>query len=351
MRTEIFDYPLSPEAIAIHPLPCRDGARLLTLNPQGTEDGLVRDWPERVRPGSVVILNDTRVRRARLLGTRRPTGGRVELLLLEALDPERTGSGSERWRGLGRASKPLRPGTWLDFGGLTAKVLGRLPGGELEVELLGPEPVEVMLERWGSVPIPPYLRRAAQAEDAERYQTVFGHRLGSVAAPTAGLHVTNGMLARLAERGIEVGWVTLHVGPGTFQPVTASDLDQHVMHSEVFEVPKATAELIEHARCRQDPVVAVGTTVVRALESAADPDRPGVVRAQRHRTDLLIQPGYGFRVVDALLTNFHLPRSTLLALVSAFAGVDRTLEAYRNALGCGYRFLSYGDAMWIPQRS
>ena len=210
--------------------------------------------------------------------------------------------------------------------------------------------VEDWLERIGHVPIPPYLGREDEPSDGVRYQTLFARELGSAAAPTAGLHLSEAMLRRLAERRVEVGVLTLHVGLGTFQPITAPDLDQHAMHAESFRVDRALAEAVDRARERSAPVVAVGTTVVRALESAHDPERPGAVRPVEAETRLLIQPGYRFRVVDALLTNFHAPKSTLLALVAAFASLPRLLEAYALAVREDYRFLSYGDAMWLPGR-
>lgn len=237
------------------------------------------------------------------------------------------------------------------------EVLEREADGTLVIDVRGstgtraePAEVERMLEAQGEMPVPPYLRRAAEASDALRYQTVFAERLGSVAAPTAGLHLTEAALERLTERGVQIGRLVLHVGVGTFRPVTVDDLDQHDMHTEQVEVTGQVAEQVALARARGAPVIAIGTTTVRALETAADPDRPSYVRAYSGPTRLLIQPGYAFRVIDGLLTNFHMPRSTLLALVSAFAGRERVLAAYREAVLEGYRFLSYGDAMWLPER-
>jgi S-adenosylmethionine:tRNA ribosyltransferase-isomerase len=221
---------------------------------------------------------------------------------------------------------------------------------EVAVSVESNESVEAVLERSGHVPIPPYLDRGDVPEDATRYQTIYAERIGSVAAPTAGLHLTEALLARLEARGVRTARLELSVGLGTFRPVIVDDLDQHTMHVERYVVPRSVADAVADARRRSAPVVAVGTTVVRALESAADESRPGEVRVRDSETRLLIQPGYRFRVVDALLTNFHQPRSTLLALVSAFAGYERTIAAYRHALSSGYRFLSYGDALWIPRR-
>jgi S-adenosylmethionine:tRNA ribosyltransferase-isomerase len=347
LRTELFDYTLPTERIAQRPLPDRDGARLLVLREAGLEHRAIMDLATLIPAGALVVVNDTRVLRARLHGHRRPSGGQVEILLLRRLGP----AGShEHWRGLGRASKALRPGTLIDAGELLVEVLSRDEAGTLELSVQAEGDVAAALERCGHVPIPPYLEREDDAEDGARYQTVYARHLGSVAAPTAGLHLSTALLAALEARGIEVGHVTLHVGLGTFRPVTSDTLDEHVMHAEWLDVSSGLALQIAEARARGAPVVAVGTTVVRALESARDPEHSGRVRATRGESALFIRPGYRFGVVDALLTNFHMPRSSLLALVSAFAGRERLLAAYDAALAAGYRFLSYGDAMWIPAR-
>lgn len=371
MRRELFDFELPPERIATHPAAARDGARLLVLDPaRGTlEHGDVRELDARVAPGTLLVVNDTRVVPARLLGTKELTGGRVEILLVrrlgEAAILERGRSiPAERWRAMGRSSKPLRPGARLAFaaraGGsnaghvvLRAQIEERsTDDGLLDVLLFTPDasPIDAALEAAGHMPLPPYMHRADEDADRERYQTVFARVKGAVAAPTAGLHLSNELLDRLEKKGVLRASVTLHVGLGTFQPVTVEDLDDHPMHTEVYEVPEETAQAIDAARARGAPVLAVGTTVVRALESAALRDRPGSVRAGAGETRILIQPGYDFQVVDQLLTNFHLPQSTLLALVSAFAGRERVLEAYRSAVENGYRFFSYGDAMLIQSR-
>ena len=360
MRADLFDYALPDELVAQRPPSERDGARMLVLGREGIEHRRVRELAELIPEGSLVVLNETRVRRARLF-CRRPAlgpgwgGGKVELLLLGST-PRGT------WRALGRANRPLRPGdrlepeqpgpelSWLEVveregdGTLVVRAW-RGDGREAAVDAF-----ERRLEELGSMPLPPYVRRAADAADAERYQTVFARQLGSVAAPTAGLHLTERAFERLAARGVEVGRLVLHVGVGTFRPVSAEDFDEHDMHSEELEVSEELAERIAQVRARNGRVVAIGTTAVRALEAAADPDRIGYVRPSAGATRLLIQPGYQFRVVDALLTNFHMPRSTLLALVSAFAGRSRVLEAYQAAIAERYRFLSYGDAMWLPER-
>lgn len=350
MQTEQFDYELPPEAIAQRPPEQRDGGRLLVLEEGGISHRRVRELAELIPPDTLLVLNDSRVLRARLLG-RRSTGGKVEVFLLRRR-ARGEGATIERWEALTRANKSLPVGTQVEVGsGLSVRIASeRGAEGVLDVELEASEGVTRAIERLGHVPLPPYVRRGDDAADRERYQTVFARHLGSVAAPTAGLHLTRQSLATLRSRGVEVAHVTLHVGLGTFKPVSADDLDDHPMHSERFSTSKHLAERVAAARRRGAPVVAVGTTVVRALEAAADPNAPGCIRQTEEDTELLIQPGYSFRVVDALVTNFHQPRSTLLALVSAFASRERVLDAYRMAVAEGYRFLSYGDAMWIPRR-
>jgi S-adenosylmethionine:tRNA ribosyltransferase-isomerase len=379
VRRELFDYDLPAELIAGHPAPERDGARLLVMD-SGDDGGVtklihaaVRDLDQHLVPGALLVVNDTRVIPARLLGHKAGSGGKVELLLVRRLEATSMRSAgrelaAERWRALGRASKPLRPGARVNFGGAGhdgghPQTPGGVPlaaeiataageGGVLEVLLFSPAglALDVALEAAGRMPLPPYLHRPDEAADRERYQTVFARVPGAIAAPTAGLHLSSALLERASARGVALATVTLHVGLGTFQPVTVEDLDHHPMHSEVFAVPAETAAAIAAARDRGAPVVAVGTTVVRALESAADPEREGYVRAAEGETRLLIQPGYRFRVVDQLLTNFHLPHSTLLAMVAAFAGRERVLAAYRAAIDARYRFYSYGDAMFIRAR-
>jgi S-adenosylmethionine:tRNA ribosyltransferase-isomerase len=347
VKTALFDYQLPEQQIAQHPPAERDGGRLLVLSPGGSEHTSVSQLAELLPDRALVVVNDSRVLKARLLGARRPSGGRAELFLLRKL----SGSGCrERWLALGRTSKPLRPGSRLDFGSLGAQIVERRDGGELIVELEAEPSVEQTLEALGHVPLPPYVRRADEPSDAERYQTLYARSSGSVAAPTAGLHLSRALLDRIEARGIEIASLSLHVGLGTFRPVTSEDLDQHAMHAEPLEISDELAARVAAARERSAPIVAIGTTVVRALESAAAPEQPGLVRPCSGETRLLIQPGFRFRVVDALLTNFHMPKSTLLALVSAFAGRERVLAAYREAVARGYRFLSYGDAMWIPER-
>ncbi|HEX2878202.1 MAG TPA: tRNA preQ1(34) S-adenosylmethionine ribosyltransferase-isomerase QueA [Polyangiaceae bacterium] len=361
MRTDLFDYALPAERIAQRPTTERDGARLLVLDRGAVTHRAIKDWPELVPSGSLVVLNDSRVLKARLEcrkagggstgSTSSPRaglttgGGKVELLFLR---PERVADGREVWQALGRANRPLREGTELEVADAKLKVVGKVEQGVLLVEVTHEAGVMDLLQRVGHVPLPPYVERADDAADVERYQTVFAQHDGSVAAPTAGLHLTEELLNQLQRRDVQVARVTLHVGVGTFRPVSVDDLDQHPMHEELIDVSSEVVERISATRASGKPVVAVGTTVVRALESAA---ASGSLQATRGPTRLLIQPGYQFRVVDALLTNFHAPRSTLLALVSAFAGVDAIRAAYKLALADSYRFLSYGDAMWLPRRS
>ncbi len=363
MRVDVFSYALDPDRIAQHPAAEREAARLLVLGPGSAppSDRTIADLPDLVPEGALVVVNDTRVLPARLLGTKRGTGGRVEIFLVrkqgEAEGPER----GEIWSALGRASKGLKAGTIVDVGPLEVRVLAtRQAQDELLTVALqttdGSSAIDAV-RRFGHVPLPPYIRRDAVADpsardveqvDAARYQTMFARVEGAVAAPTAGLHLTEALVGRLRARGCTIATVTLHVGLGTFQPVSEEDLDKHFMHAEWFDVPAETARAVDAARERGAPVVAVGTTVVRALESATGADvGPGRVRAGSGDTRLLIQPGYRFEVVDVLLTNLHLPRSTLLALVCAFAGTERVLDAYRRAHDARYRFFSYGDAMLL----
>jgi S-adenosylmethionine:tRNA ribosyltransferase-isomerase len=379
MRVDTFSYDLPTERIAQHPAEDREAARLMVLQGGTRSEQTVGALASLIPRGSLVVLNDTRVLRARLLGRKPETGGKVEIFLVRKLGERRVdvGDGESRevevWRALGKASKALKFGTDIIVGfaetpsgspmlvapspshmELVVRLLGRAEDdGLLEVGLTvrggRNASVEDAIRELGHVPLPPYIKRDDRAEDSERYQTVFARVDGAVAAPTAGLHVTRALLGRLAVQECEVAMVTLHVGLGTFQPVTVEDLDVHPMHSERFEVTRNTAAAIARARERGAPVVAIGTTVVRALESAADPDRPGFVRPMSGDTNLLIQPGYSFKIVDRLLTNFHLPRSTLLAMVCAFGGTERVLAACRAAVEEQYRVYSYGDAMLLDR--
>ena len=360
MRVDELDYELPDALIARYPALRREDARLLIVSDAGLEHEHVSALEHRLPPGAVLVVNDSRVIAARLCGVKEATGGRVELLLvrLQAETPitrEGVELRAEHWSAMAQASKRPRPGLEIAIGPeLVARFEQRLADhGLWRVALysrLG-GPVLPLREAEGKVPLPPYMGRPEEPLDRERYQTVYARVPGAVAAPTAGLHLSEELLRRIEARGIEVAPVTLHVGPGTFRPVSVTDLDDHPMHAEQFVVPAATASAIAAARERGSPVVAVGTTVVRTLESAADDSRPGEVRATEGETRLLIQPGYRFRVVDGLLTNFHLPGSTLLALVYAFGGTEPVRQAYRVAMAAGYRFYSYGDAMYFPARA
>jgi len=349
VKTADLDYELPPALIAAHPALRRDAARLLIVDGEELRDSTVDALSELIAEGSLVVVNDTRVRRARIFASRQGSGGRVELLFIRRLNA--AVAGEELWEAIGRSSKPLRVGTVVLWEELRIEVVERSTEATLvvRVETLGRD-FEQILEQRGRLPLPPYMRRGDEPTDLERYQTVYARRTASSAAPTAGLHLTEALFERFRARRIEVARLELEIGLGTFRPVTVDDLDDHPMHAETIELGPEVVAAVAAARDRGAPVVAVGTTVVRALESAADPKAPGHVRCLRGETQLLIQPGYRFSVVDALLTNFHVPRSTLLALVSAFAGQAATLAAYRHAVAAGYRFLSYGDAMWIPKR-
>lgn len=339
------DFALPEELIAQAPVEPRDASRLLQLPRAGGEARHLRftDLPELLSPGDLLVLNDSRVIPARLLG-HKPSGGRMEALLVEPVSGTRPGEPA-RWVAMAQSSKAIRVGTRVDFGGLGAEVTRVAGEGFYELRFDRDEAgLAEALERVGRVPLPPYIRREPGAADRDRYQTVIAREPGSVAAPTAGLHFTSELLARLATRGVERATVTLHVGPGTFLPVRAPRLEDHRMHSERYEVPEDTVRAFDAARRRGGRVVAVGTTAVRTLESAW---AEGTLRAGPGRTDIFIRPGHAFRAVDGLLTNFHLPRSTLLALVCAFGGAERVLTAYREAVAARYRFFSYGDAMAI----
>ena len=332
MNTADFVYDLPEAAIAQSALEPRDAARLLAAD--DLTDHRFRDLPGLLRPGDLLVVNRTRVRRARLRGHREATGGRAEALLLR---PESDG----RWEALVRPGRRLRAGERLRFGEMAATVLEARGEGEVLLALdTGGLPLDEALARWGEVPLPPYFK--GRLEDPERYQTVYAAGAGSAAAPTAGLHFTPEVLAAAGERGIALAAVDLDIGVDTFRPIAAARLEDHRMHRESYAVPEETAAAVAAARARRGRVVAVGTTVVRALESAAT--GPGEVRPGADSTALFITPGYPFRVVDALVTNFHVPGSTLVVLIAAFMG-ERWRDAYRVALERGYRFLSFGDAM------
>ena len=336
-----FDYELPPALIAQYPAAERGASRLLHLDGRSGEiaDRRFRELPDFLRAGDVLVMNDTRVIKARLTG-RKESGGQIEVLVERVLDFDRVLAQV-------RASKTPRAGSRLLLGpGTTAEVLGR-KGEFFELRFMDCADVFALLERAGSVPLPPYIKHAADTADDARYQTVYAHTPGAVAAPTAGLHFDEAMLATLKARGVHLAWITLHVGAGTFQPVRVDDLAEHKMHAEWYALPQETVDAIASARAAGGRVIAVGTTSLRALESAAV---AGDLRAGSAETRLFIVPGYTFRVVDRLITNFHLPRSTLMMLVSAFAGMDNIRRAYAHAVAKQYRFFSYGDAMLIERR-
>jgi S-adenosylmethionine:tRNA ribosyltransferase-isomerase len=342
MRTSDFDFELPAELIAQFPAEVRSGSRLLCLdgNTGEVRDRMFCDLPSLLEPGDLLVLNDTRVIKARLNGVKQ-SGGKVEVLVERML-------GMHRALAHIRASHSPKPGSRLTLEGqVEVEVLGRQED-LFELEFLGETPLVELLERYGKLPLPPYIAHAADTQDEERYQTVYARTPGAVAAPTAGLHFDDGVMQALAEKGVAQAFVTLHVGAGTFQPVRVEEISQHKMHSEWYEIPQETVDAIRRTRDRGGKVVAVGTTAMRALESAA---RAGELASGSGDTDIFITPGYRFKVVDRLLTNFHLPRTTLLMLVSAFAGREHVLSAYRHAVEQRYRFFSYGDAMLIERQA
>ncbi len=341
MTLDEFDYELPPELIAQHPPEVRGAGRLLHVDApaEALTDGWFRDLPDHLRAGDVVVMNDTRVIPARLFGTK-ATGGRVEVLVERVLGP------SEALTQL-RASKPPAPGSRLVLDpDIEVEVLGR-EGEFWHLRFAGGTPLLELLDRHGRLPLPPYIEREAGAEDDARYQTVYAKRPGAVAAPTAGLHFDEAMLERVRATGARIVTLTLHVGAGTFQPVRVDDISQHRMHSEWYEIPQDVVDAVAHARREGGRVMAIGTTSLRALESAAA--ATGTLAAGSAETQLFITPGHRFRVVDRLFTNFHLPKSTLLMLVSAFGGLEILRRAYAHAIAQRYRFFSYGDAMLIER--
>jgi S-adenosylmethionine:tRNA ribosyltransferase-isomerase len=349
MRTDLFDFELPEERIALHPVSPRDAARLLVVRPgEGCEDRIVRDLPQLLAPGDVLVLNDTRVIPAALEGVRRrgELSAHVSVTLIERV-------GQSVWRALARPAKRLQPGDRLHFGhaetmclvgALDATVATAPEDGEVELsfDLAGPE-LDAAIASVGAMPLPPYIagRRAPDDGDRRDYQTVYAAHDGAVAAPTAGLHFTPELLAALIGRGIECRYVTLHVGAGTFLPVKAEDTAGHKMHAERGEIAPETAAALSAAKRGGRRIVAVGTTSLRLIETAA---RSGTIEPFHGATDIFITPGYRFRAVDVLMTNFHLPRSTLFMLVAAFSGLEEMRAAYAHAVRSGYRFYSYGDA-------
>jgi len=330
VKVKAFTYDLPPDRIAEKPVEPRDSARLLVVGEE-LQDGAVSDLPALLEPGDLLVVNDTKVRRARLFG-RRASGGKVEMLFLRDLSPG-------RHEALVRANKRLRPGERIEMEGGVTATLDERPDEDAVWRVRTEGDLQSALEKAGHVPLPPYVKRPDESRDREDYQTMFAKEAGSAAAPTAGLHFTPRLMERLGGRGVDVATVTLHVGYGTFQPVDADEVEEHRLHEEEFEVSEDAARKINERKGR---LVAVGTTTTRVLESLA---RTGGIRAARGTTDLFLYPGQEFQAVEILLTNFHLPESSLLMLVCAFGGTERVLAAYRHAVDAGYRFYSYGDAM------
>ncbi len=344
MHLSEFDYELPEELIAQQPLEQRDDSRMLILNraARTLEDSRFQHLPDYIRAGDVVVVNNTRVFPARLIGQRDPTGGNVEVLLVRERE-------AGTWEALVRPAHRLKTGALIRFGDsdFRAEVLEKAARGLRILKFAGARPIEALLDERGQTPLPPYIRRpqGTSTHDRERYQTVFAHEQGAIAAPTAGLHFTREIIAALEARQARVVELTLHVGYGTFEPVRVDLVEDHHVASEFFRIDEHTAAAINQGRANGGRIIAVGTTTTRALESAVN--SAGEIEARTGTTDLTITPGYKFRATDALLTNFHLPRSSLLLLVSAFAGHDFTLDAYRHAVTARFRFYSYGDCMFV----
>ncbi len=342
MKVSLFDYHLPKELIAKYPKEPRDSSRLLVLNRKTgeIEHKVFYQISDYLKEGDLLVLNDTKVIPARLFGELQ-SGAKVEVLLIRQVEPL-------TWEVMARPARKLKPGKRVFFDGeLSAEVVKYLGEGRrlLRFKVEGRNTFMEKVYQLGHIPLPPYVEREDTEEDRERYQTVFAVKEGSVAAPTAGLHFTKELLSKLKEKGVIIKNITLHVGPGTFKPVKTEEVEEHQMDYETYQIPSETALEVNRAKEEGRRVIAVGTTVVRTLESAADEE--GKVKAGEGITNLFIYPGYKFKVVDALITNFHLPRSTLLMLVSAFAGRERVLNAYKEAVKLGYRFYSFGDAMFI----
>jgi S-adenosylmethionine:tRNA ribosyltransferase-isomerase len=346
MHISAFEYHLPPELIAQQPAPNRDESRMLILNRRTGEyrDSVFANFPYKLEPGSIVVINNTRVFPARLIGQRRGHRGRIEVLLLREVE-------RGVWEALVKPGRVMREGTGIVFGkrALRGRVIQQLEEGRRLIRFdCDPEELDRIIDQIGCAPLPPYIKRhqpGEAASDRERYQTVYAKHRGAIAAPTAGLHFTERIFQKLRERDIEMVELTHHVGYGTFQPVRVERIEEHHIEAEQYHISEETAERINQARREHRPVVAVGTTCVRALESAADAE--GFIQSGHAWTELFIYPGYCFRVVDQLLTNFHLPRSTLLMLVCAVAGRENVLQAYQHAVEERYRFYSFGDCMLI----
>ncbi len=344
MHISEFDYELPAELIAQQPLERRDASRMMVVNrdSQTWAESNFALFPELVRAGDVVVINNTRVFPARLVGQRDPSGGRVEMLLLREIE-------TSVWEALVRPAYRLNKGAEVRFGesSLRGEVIAVSSGGLRRLKFTGVKPLEVLIDEVGETPLPPYIKRdgGSTETDRERYQTMFAREKGAIAAPTAGLHFTPAIMQTLSDRGARVSEITLHVGYGTFEPVRVDEIEAHKVTAEYFKISAAAANTINEARAEGGRVIAVGTTTTRALETAAAAD--GIIKPGNGATGLTIKPGYKFRAMDALLTTFHLPRSSLLILVSAFAGRELTLNAYRDAVKARFRFYSYGDCMLV----
>ena len=342
MKTSLFSFDLPGDLIASAPPKRRGESRLMLLDrsidgPAAVRHLKMRDLPKLIESGTIMVFNDTRVRKARMFAENRLTGGKSEFLFLR---PSTDGC----WDCIVDKARKKKPGTqWLFPGGITGTIVGE-PAGDRRILSLDPLPDEHWFETHGHIPLPPYIRRPDTPDDARRYQTVYAREIGSAAAPTAGLHFTDELLESLKEKGVHIAWVTLHVGLGTFSPVRSENIEDHPMHYESYAVPVDTVEEVNKAKKEGRPVLAVGTTAVRTLEAAWE---NGKLKPGEGRTNLFIYPGYRFQVVDKIFTNFHTPESSLLMLVSAFYGREKILEAYRIAMEEKYRFFSYGDAMLI----
>lgn len=343
MKRSDFSFVLPDHLIARYPQPDRSASRLLCLNGNNgeVEHRQFRDLPNMLQAGDLLVFNNTRVIPARLLG-QKVSGGKIEVLVERIIDEQRV------WAHV-RANRAPKPGTELLLEGAVPAVIGERDDALFEVIFASDKPVLTWLDEYGHMPLPPYIDRPDEASDRERYQTVYGVKPGAVAAPTAGLHFDDAIMQALATKGVETAYVTLHVGAGTFQPVRTDDIREHKMHSEWAEVPESVVAAVAAAKARGGRVIAVGTTSVRSLESAAKANG-GTLAPYSADTDIFIYPGYQFNVVDAMVTNFHLPESTLIMLISAFAGQAEVMAAYEQAIAHEYRFFSYGDAMFIQRK-
>jgi S-adenosylmethionine:tRNA ribosyltransferase-isomerase len=345
MKTDDFDYPLPPDLIAQYPLESRDECRLLCLdrNTGAVSDTIFKDLPKLIRPGDLLVFNNTKVLPSRLF-CHKKTGGAVELLLTTPLENSTT------WNALVKPGRGLNPGAIISLDknpSVAFEIVSVLEDGSRNVRLAEGthESIETVIQKYGVMALPHYIKRQAEGKDNETYQTVYAANEGAVASPTAGLHFTGPLMDDLRKRGVGIAFVTLHVGIGTFRPVKADDPEKHHMHHERYELTKETADSVADTRRNGGRVIAVGTTVVRVLEHCTDGN--GTIRPSSGETDIFILPGYAFKIIDGIITNFHVPRSTLLMLVSAFAGREAVLSAYRHAVESRYRFFSYGDAMMI----